>query len=63
MCEESLEMAGVLVFIYALMSYIASELNDLFFHIGSEIHIPKQSFEQLTPEKDDRKNVFVPNEP
>jgi hypothetical protein len=33
-CEESLEMAGVLVFIYALMSYITSELSDLFFHIG-----------------------------
>ncbi len=32
-CEESLEMAGVLVFIYALMSYIASELRDLSFRI------------------------------
>lgn len=34
-CEQSLQMAGILVFIYALMSYIASELNDLFIHIGS----------------------------
>jgi hypothetical protein len=39
-CEQSLQMAGILVFIYALMSYIASELNDLFFHIG--LSIPKQ---------------------
>lgn len=28
-CEESLEMTGILVFVYALMSYIASELSDL----------------------------------
>lgn len=28
-CEQSLQMAGILVFIYALMSYIASELSDL----------------------------------
>ncbi len=34
-CEESLEMTGILVFIYALMSYITSELKGLFFHIGS----------------------------
>ena len=34
-CEQSLQMAGILVFIYALMSYITSDLNDLFFHIGS----------------------------
>jgi hypothetical protein len=33
-CEQSLQMVGILVFIYALMSYIASELSDLFFHIG-----------------------------
>jgi len=39
-CEQSLQMAGILVFIYALMSYIASELNDLFFHIG--LSIPNQ---------------------
>lgn len=39
-CEQSLQMAGVLVLIYALMSYIASELADLFFHIGASI--PKQ---------------------
>ncbi len=35
MCEESLEMVGILVFIYALMSYITSKLNDLCFRIGS----------------------------
>lgn len=34
-CEETLEMVGILVFVYALMSYITSELKDLFFHIGS----------------------------
>jgi hypothetical protein len=28
-------MTGTLVLIYALMSYISSELDDLFFHIGS----------------------------
>lgn len=39
-CEQSLQMTGILVFIYALMSYIASELNDLFFHIG--LSIPNQ---------------------
>ncbi len=33
-CEQSLQMAGVLVFVYALMSYIASELKDLSFHVG-----------------------------
>jgi hypothetical protein len=36
-CEQSLQMAGILVFVYALMSYIASELSDLYFHIGSPI--------------------------
>ena len=36
-CEQSLQMVGILVLIYALMSYIASELDDLFFHIGSSI--------------------------
>jgi hypothetical protein len=36
-CEQSLQMAGILVFVYALMSYIASELNDLYFHIGTAI--------------------------
>lgn len=34
MCEESLEMVGILVFIYALMAYITSELNDLRIRIG-----------------------------
>jgi hypothetical protein len=34
-CEQSLQMTGILVFIYALMSYITSELNELFFHIGT----------------------------
>lgn len=34
-CEQSLQMAGILVFVYTLMSYITSELKDLFFHIGS----------------------------
>ena len=34
-CEQTLQMAGILVFIYALMSYISSNLNALFFHIGS----------------------------
>jgi hypothetical protein len=62
-CEESLEMAGVLVFIYALMSYITSELNDLYFHIGSVINIPKQGLEQLPLKKEDRKSVFVSSEP
>jgi len=33
--EESLEMTGILVFIYALMSYITFELSDLSFNIGS----------------------------
>ncbi len=36
-CEQSLQMAGILTFIYALMSYITSELKDLSFHIGSPI--------------------------
>lgn len=36
--EQSLQMAGILVFIYALMSYIAEELKDLSLCIGS----PKQ---------------------
>ncbi len=62
-CEESLEMAGVLVFIYALMSYITSELNDLFFHIGSVINISKQDLEQLPLKKEDRKSAFVSSEP
>ena len=34
MVEESLEMVGILVFIYALMSFIALELNNLYIHIG-----------------------------
>ncbi|MEW6030134.1 MAG: hypothetical protein ACOYZ8_05255 [Chloroflexota bacterium] len=34
-CEQSLQMAGILVFIYALMAYIASVLEDLSFRIGS----------------------------
>jgi hypothetical protein len=34
-CEQTLQMTGTLVLIYALMSYISSELDDLFFHIGS----------------------------
>jgi hypothetical protein len=33
--EESLEMVGILAFIYALMSYITSQLKDLSFRIGS----------------------------
>jgi hypothetical protein len=33
-CEQSLQMAGILVFIYALMSYIASELKDLSLRIA-----------------------------
>jgi hypothetical protein len=40
-CEESLEMVGILVFTYTLMSYIASELKDLFIHIGSGLSAPK----------------------
>lgn len=34
-CEQSLQMVGILVFIYALLSYINSELSDLSFHIGT----------------------------
>lgn len=45
-CEQSLQMAGILVLIYALMSYISSELNDLFFHIGSL----DRSLQQEAPE-------------
>lgn len=64
-CEELLEMTGILVFIYALMSYIASELSDLFFHIGSPAGnvIPKQALKQLSPKTEDGKNVFVSSEP
>lgn len=42
MFEQSLQMAGILVFIYALMSYIETELNDLFIHIGSLASLPAQ---------------------
>jgi hypothetical protein len=38
-CEQSLQMAGILVFIYTLMSYISSELEDLSVHIGSGVDI------------------------
>jgi hypothetical protein len=41
-CEEIFEMAGILVFIYTLMSYIASELDSLLIHIGLGAAIPKQ---------------------
>ena len=36
-CEESLEMFGVQVFIYALMFYIALELKNLTFKITGNI--------------------------
>lgn len=64
-CEQSLQMAGILVFVYALMSYIASELNDLSFRIGSlaENAITNQDFKQLPPKKEFGKNVFVSNNP
>jgi hypothetical protein len=39
-CEQTLQMSGILVFIYALMSFIASELNDIYLYIGSSN--PKQ---------------------
>lgn len=42
MFEQSLQMSGILVFIYALMSYIETELNDLFIHIGSLASLPAQ---------------------
>ena len=35
MFEESLEMTGILIFIYALMSYIDLELKELSFKIGA----------------------------
>ncbi len=33
--EEVLEMVGIVVFIYALMTYISSEFNDLKIRISS----------------------------
>lgn len=33
--ENSLEMLGLLLFVYALMSYVKSELRDLRLSIGS----------------------------
>lgn len=35
MLEETLEMTGILIFLYALMSHIASELRGLSFQIGA----------------------------
>jgi hypothetical protein len=34
-CEETLEMTGIVIYAYALMSYIDSNLGDLFFRITS----------------------------
>lgn len=46
--EESLEMIGILVFIYTLMSYITSDLSDLFFHIGL---IAQDTYSKTGPEE------------
>jgi len=64
-CEQSLQMAGILLFIYALMSYIPSELKDLTFCIGSfaENTLPRQDFKQSPPMKEGGRKVFVSNNP
>lgn len=58
-CEESLEMVGILVFVHALLSYITSELKDLFFHIGSL----NAGAEPIAAEERGQKRVYVPTKP